>query len=192
MAKNNELIITILHDMIMPIAREERQMKREDYISWDDYFMGISLLSGMRSKDPSTQVGACIVDANNRIVSIGYNGFVNGCSDEDFPWAREGAFLDTKYPYVVHAEQNAILNARGKSLEGCSIYVNLFPCHECARNIIQSGIRKVVYLIDKYAETDSIKASKYMFEKAGVTVIQLIPRQQKMTIDFGVIGEEDE
>ena len=98
--------------------------------------MGISLLSGMRSKDLSTQVGACIVDKNNRIVSIGYNGFVNGCSDEDFPWEREGDFLQTKYPYVVHAEQNAILNARGKSLEGCSIYVNLFPCHDCARNII--------------------------------------------------------
>ena len=99
-------------------------MKRTDYISWDDYFMGISLLSGMRSKDPSTQVGACIVDKDNRIVSIGYNGFLNGCSDEDFPWSREGEFLETKYPYVVHAEQNAILNARGKSLEGCRIYVN--------------------------------------------------------------------
>ncbi|MGL5329434.1 MAG: deoxycytidylate deaminase [Peptostreptococcaceae bacterium] len=159
-------------------------MKRENYISWDDYFMGISLLSGMRSKDPSTQVGACIVDKNNRIVSIGYNGFVNGCSDEDFPWTREGEFLETKYPYVVHAEQNAILNSRGKTLEGCSIYVNLFPCHDCARNIIQSGIQKVYYLEDKYADTDSIKASKYMFEKANVELIQLKPSVDKIEISF--------
>ena len=159
-------------------------MKRTDYISWDEYFMGISLLSGMRSKDPSTQVGACIVDKNNRIVSIGYNGFVNGCSDEDFPWEREGDFLQTKYPYVVHAEQNAILNARGKSLEGCSIYVNLFPCHDCARNIIQSGIKKVYYLEDKYADTDSIKASKYMFEKAKVDYIKLEPSIDKIEISF--------
>ncbi len=159
-------------------------MKREDYISWDDYFMGISLLSGMRSKDPSTQVGACIVDKDNRIVSIGYNGFINGCSDEDFPWEREGEFLDTKYPYVVHAEQNAILNARGKSLEGCRIYVNLFPCHDCARNVIQSGIKKVYYLVDKYSHTDSIKASKYMFEKAKVELIQLKPMIDKIEIKF--------
>ena len=159
-------------------------MKREDYISWDDYFMGISLLSGMRSKDPSTQVGACIVDKDNRIVSIGYNGFVKGCSDEDFPWSREGDFLETKYPYVVHAEQNAILNSRGKSLEGCRIYVNLFPCHDCARNIIQSGIKKVYYLVVKYADTDSIKASKYMFEKANIELIKLSPRVDKIEINF--------
>ncbi len=159
-------------------------MKREDYISWNDYFMSISLLSGMRSKDPSTQVGACIVDCNNRIVSIGYNGFINGCSDEDFPWSREGEFLETKYPYVVHAEQNAILNARGKSLEGCRLYVNLFPCHECARNIIQSGIKEVYYLSDKYDDTDSIKASKYMFEKAKVKLTQLVPNVDKIEINL--------
>ncbi|MFR1709583.1 MAG: deoxycytidylate deaminase [Clostridium sp.] len=159
-------------------------MKREDYISWNDYFMSISLLSGMRSKDPSTQVGACIVDCNNRIVSIGYNGFINGCSDEDFPWSRDGEFLETKYPYVVHAEQNAILNARGKSLEGCRLYVNLFPCHECARNIIQAGLKEVYYLIDKYADTDSIKASKYMFEKANVKLTQLTPSIDKIEINL--------
>ena len=159
-------------------------MKRTDYISWDEYFMGISLLSGMRSKDPSTQVGACIVDSDNRIVSIGYNGFLNGCSDEDFPWEREGDFLNTKYPYVVHAEQNAILNARGKNLEGCSIYVNLFPCHDCARNIIQSGIKKVYYLEDKYKDTDSTEASKFMFEKAKVECIRLKPRAEKIEISF--------
>ena len=113
-----------------------------------------------------------------------YNGFVNGCSDEDFPWSREGDFLETKYPYVVHAEQNAILNARGKSLEGCRIYVNLFPCHDCARNIIQSGIKKVYYLVDKYADTDSIKASKYMFEKANIELIKLTPKVDKIEINF--------
>ena len=124
--------------------------KKENYLTWDEYFMAIAKLSAMRSKDPSTQVGACIVDKNNRILSIGYNGAPNGYSDDIFPWDREGNELETKYPYVVHAEQNAILNARGKSLEGCSIYVNLFPCHDCARNIIQSGIKKVYYLEDKY------------------------------------------
>ena len=132
-------------------------MKRTDYISWDDYFMGISLLSGMRSKDPSTQVGACIVDKDNRIVSIGYNGFLNGCSDEDFPWSREGENLNTKYPYVCHAEMNAILNYRGnkKDLEHAKIYVDLFPCNECAKIIIQSGIKEVVYLSNKYADSEN-------------------------------------
>lgn len=161
-------------------------MKRKDYISWDEYFMGISLLSGMRSKDPSTTVGACIVDKNNRIVSIGYNGFVNGCSDDDFPWGREGEFLETKYPFVVHAEQNAILNARGKSLEDCTIYVNLFPCHDCAKNIIQSGIKKVIYIEDKYKDTDSIKASKMMFEKSGVVYSKLKTKTDTITINFKV------
>ncbi len=161
-------------------------MKRKDYISWDEYFMGISLLSGMRSKDPSTTVGACIVDKNNRIVSIGYNGFVNGCSDDDFPWGREGEFLETKYPFVVHAEQNAILNARGKSLEDCTIYVNLFPCHDCAKNIIQSGIKKVIYIEDKYKDTDSIKASKMMFEKSGVVYSKLKTKTDTITIKFKV------
>ena len=165
-------------------------MKRTDYISWDEYFMGISLLSGMRSKDPSTQVGACIVDSDNRIVSIGYNGFLNGCSDEDFPWEREGDFLNTKYPYVVHAEQNSLLNARGKNLEGCRIYVNLFPCHDCARNIIQSGIKKVYYLEDKYKDTDSIKASKFMFEKAKVECVRLKPRTDKIEISFKTQDQE--
>ena len=158
--------------------------KRKDYISWDEYFMSIAKLSAMRSKDPSTQVGACIVDKDNRIVSIGYNGFLNGCSDEDFPWSREGEFLETKYPYVVHAEQNAILNARGKSLEGCRIYVNLFPCHDCARNIIQSGIKSVYYLEDKYAESDSTKAAKYMFEKAKIELIHFKPQVDKIEINF--------
>lgn len=160
--------------------------KRENYLSWDDYFMSIALLSGQRSKDPSTQVGACIVDINKRIVSIGYNGFVNGCSDDDFSWEREGDFLNTKYPFVVHAEQNAILNARGKSLEGCTLYVNLYPCHECCRNIIQAGIKHVVYLSNKYADTPSVKASMMMFDKAKVTTTQLTPKTEKIEISLDI------
>ena len=121
-------------------------MKRKDYISWDEYFTGIAMLSGMRSKDPNTQVGACIVGKDNRILSVGYNGFPNGCSDELFPWAREGGALDTKYAFVAHSELNAILNYRGGNLEGAKIYVTLFPCNECAKAIIQAGIKEVIYL----------------------------------------------
>ena len=143
-------------------------MKREDYISWDEYFMGIAILSGERSKDPNTQVGACIVGADNRILSVGYNGFPNGCSDELFPWAREGSELETKYPFVAHSELNAILNYRGGSLEGSKLYVSLFPCNECAKAIIQAGIRTVIYDSDKYDGTPGNIASKKMFDAAGV------------------------
>lgn len=145
--------------------------KREGYISWDEYFMGVAHLSGMRSKDPNTQVGACIVSQDNKILSMGYNGFPCGCSDDDFPWEREGEELDTKYPYVTHSELNAILNYRGGSLEGSKLYVSLFPCNECAKAIIQAGIRMVVYDSDKYEGTASIKASKRLFDAAGVTYI---------------------
>lgn len=155
-------------------------MKRETYLNWDDYFMSVALLSGMRSKDPSTQVGACIVNKNNVIESIGYNGLPKGCSDDEFPWEREGNSLETKYLYVVHAELNAILNAKGKDLTGCSIYVALFPCNECAKAIIQSGIKEVVYLSDKYANTDSVKASKKMFNASNVQLRQLIPREKNI------------
>ena len=155
-------------------------MKRENYISWDEYFMGVALLAAARSKDPNTQVGACIVDNENRILSTGYNGFPAGCSDDEFPWEREGNSLETKYLYVVHAELNAILNAKGKDLTGCSIYVALFPCNECAKAIIQSGIKEVVYLSDKYANTDSVKASKKMFNASNVQLRQLIPREKNI------------
>lgn len=134
--------------------------KRKDYISWDEYFMGVALLASQRSKDPSTQVGACIVNDDNRIMSVGYNGFPRGCSDDEFPWEREGETTHTKYPYVCHAELNAILNAGGNSLKGCRIYVALFPCNECAKAIIQCGIKEVVYISDKYKDTDNVKASK--------------------------------
>ena len=147
--------------------------KREDYITWDVYFMGVAMLSGKRSKDPNTQVGACIVGADNRILSMGYNGFPNGCSDDDFPWDREGdKSLKTKYPYVTHSELNAILNYRGGNLDGTKLYVSLFPCNECAKAIIQSGIKTVVYAIDKYKDSDSVIASKKMFDAAGVRYYQ--------------------
>jgi len=142
--------------------------KRTDYINWDEYFMGVAYLSGMRSKDPNTQVGACIVSDDNKILSMGYNGFPCGCSDDDFPWERDGDTLETKYPFVTHSELNAILNYRGGSLEGTKLYVSLFPCNECAKAIIQAGIRIVVYDSDKYAGTDSNIAAKKMFDAAGV------------------------
>lgn len=146
--------------------------KRQDSISWDSYFMGLAHLSALRSKDPSTQVGAAIVNQNNKIVGIGYNGFPIGLDDDLYPWAREGSFTQTKYAYVVHAELNAILNATS-SLEGCSIYVSLFPCNECAKAIVQSGIKTVVYEDDKYADTDSVIVSKSILMGANVTLRQL-------------------
>ncbi len=142
--------------------------KRQDYISWDEYFMGVALLSAKRSKDPSTQVGACIVNEKNKIVGAGYNGLPIGCDDDDFPWEKQGDFLQTKYPFVCHAELNAILNNIGMDLKGCKIYTALFPCNECAKAIIQSGINEVVYLSDKYEGSDIFKASKVMLDKAGV------------------------
>ena len=145
-------------------------MKRQDYLSWDEYFMGISLLSAQRSKDSNTQVGACIVSEDNKILSVGYNGMPTGCNDDEMPWDREGEFLETKYPFVCHAELNAILNRSTGSLKNARIYVSLFPCNECAKAIIQSGIKEVVYGDDKYADTDGVKASKKMFELAGVKI----------------------
>ena len=146
--------------------------KRTDYISWDEYFMGVARLSSLRSKDPNSQVGACIVGPDNKIRSMGYNGFPLGCSDDEFPWAREGDTMDTKYAYVCHSELNAILNYRGGSLEGCKIYVTLFPCNECAKAIIQSGIKTVVYDENKYDGTPSVEASKKLMNAAGVRYYQ--------------------
>lgn len=148
--------------------------KRSDYISWDEYFMGVAHLSGMRSKDPNTQVGACIVSPDNKILSMGYNGLPKGCSDDEFPWERENPEDKnlTKYPFVTHSELNAILNYRGGSLEGTKLYVSLFPCNECAKAIIQAGICTVVYDSDKYKGTPSNRAAKRMFDAAGVEYVQ--------------------
>ena len=157
-------------------------MKRENYISWDAYFMGIAILSSHRSKDPGTQVGACIVSPTNRILSVGYNGMPSGCSDDKYPWDREGAPLATKYLFVCHAELNAILNYRGGSLEGSRVYTTLFPCNECAKALIQSGVKEIIYMQDKYAETESVIASKKMMDSAGVTYRQYVPEGKEITI----------
>ena len=157
--------------------------KRTDYISWDEYFMGIAMLSGMRSKDPNTQVGACIVSRDNKILSMGYNGFPIGCSDDDFPWEREGEPLDNKYFYSTHSELNAILNYRGGSLEDTKIYVTLFPCNEFAKAIIQSGIKEVIYDCDKYSNTASVMASKRMFEAAGIKVRRYARTDRTITLE---------
>ena len=162
-------------------------MKRLDYISWDEYFMGIAMLAARRSKDPSTQVGACIVSPDNIIISTGYNGMPKGCSDDEFPWDRTGA--ETKYPYVVHAELNAILNANGRDLRDSRVYVALFPCNECAKAIIQSGVKEVVYLSDKYAGTAENLASKRMLDAAGVKYSRLRAATKSITIDL--VPEEE-
>lgn len=144
-------------------------MKRQDYISWDEYFMGIALLSAQRSKDSNTQVGACIVNHENKILSLGYNGMPTGCCDDDMPWEREAESpVDTKYMYVCHAELNAILNRSSGSLDGAKLYVTLFPCNECAKAIIQSGIKEIVYMSDKYSDSANTIASKRMFDMVGI------------------------
>ena len=161
-------------------------VKRDDYITWDEYFMGVAVLSAKRSKDPSTQVGACIVSSDNKILSMGYNGFPSGCSDDEFPWGKESQEDDpynAKYLYSTHGELNAILNYRGTSLEGSNLYVTLFPCNECAKAIIQAGIRTIVYAEDKYADTAQVKASKRMLNSAGVRYYQYQPTGRKITID---------
>lgn len=163
-------------------------MKRTDYISWDEYFMGVAKLAARRSKDPSTQVGACIVSPENIIISTGYNGMPKGCSDDEFPWDRTGD--ETKYPYVVHAELNAILNANGRDLRGSRVYVALFPCNECAKAIIQSGVKEVVYLSDKYAGTPENAASKRMLNAAGVKYTQLRAATRQITLDL--VPEEEQ
>ena len=159
-------------------------MKRQDYISWDEYFMGIAMLAAMRSKDPNSQVGACIVDNDHKILSIGYNGMPTGCHDDCMPWDREGDPIDTKYLYVCHAELNAILNSGGRSLEGATVYTTLFPCNECAKAIIQSGIKRIVYACDKYAGTDSVNASKKMFDMTGVVYEFFEPKGREITLSL--------
>ncbi len=147
---------------------------RRDYINWNDYYMGIAVLSSKRSKDPSTQVGACIVGEDKRILSIGYNGTPNMIDDDYFNWAKDGELINTKYAYVIHAEMNAILNYKGNinNLRNSTLYVTLFPCNECAKFIVQSGISKIVYLSDKYAETESTKISKILFDECNVSYEQ--------------------
>lgn len=159
--------------------------KRTDYLSWDEYFMAVALLSSQRSKDPNTQVGACVANKENKIVGVGYNGFPIGCSDDDLPWARTGDFLNTKYPYVCHAELNAVLNSISRDLRGCRIYVGLFPCNECTKVIIQAGIEEIIFLSDKYADTDIVRASKRMLDTSpNITYRQLVTDRVSLNLNF--------
>lgn len=154
-----------------------------NHLSWDEYFMSVALLSAKRSKDQNTQVGACIINQNKRIVGVGYNGMPDGL-DHAFPWEREGEWVNTKYPYVVHAELNAILNST-QDLKGCEIYVSLFPCCECAKALAQSGIKKIYYLSDKYNGTDGDKASKKILNACGI-------RYEKLQLHEPIVLNETE
>ncbi|SFR75639.1 deoxycytidylate deaminase [Anaeromicropila populeti] len=157
-------------------------MKRDDYINWDTYFMGIAMLSAQRSKDPSTGVGACIVSEENKILSLGYNGMPLGCSDDEFPWGRDGNPLDTKYLFVCHAELNAILNYTGTDMKGARVYTTLFPCNECTKALIQVGIKEVIYMCDKYSHTDSVLAAKKMMDTVGILYRQYEPIGQDIVL----------
>ena len=176
--------MTSLHSEKKSNLTRGNAMKRLDYLSWDQYFMGIAMLSAQRSKDPNTQVGACIVGEDNRILSMGYNGMPSGCEDDNMPWGRDGSALDSKYMFVCHAELNAILNYRGGSVKGARCYVTLFPCNECAKVIIQSGIKEIIYLSDKYSDSDSTVASKRMFDMTGVKYREYIPSGKKIALDL--------
>ena len=162
----------------------EKIFKRADYLSWDEYFMGVAHLASLRSKDPNSQVGACIVGANNTILSMGYNGFPRGCSDDEYPWEREGELKNTKYPYVVHAELNAILNAGGRDLRGAKLYVALHPCENCAKAIIQAGIKEVYYLSDKYANLPEFEISRRMLRDAGVKTYPFKSNVENITLNL--------
>ena len=171
----------------MPWLRKTMSEKRKDYISWDEYFMGVAHLAALRSKDPNTQVGACIVSTDNKILSMGYNGLPNGCSDDEFPWARsadDGDELKTKYPYTVHSELNAILNYRGPGLEGARLYVTLFPCNECAKAVIQSGIKTVIYEEDKYRNAPNNIASARLLHAAGVRCVRYQRTGRRIEIEL--------
>ncbi|XP_045778596.1 deoxycytidylate deaminase [Maniola jurtina] len=161
------------------------QKKREDYLEWRDYFMAVAVLAAKRSKDPNCQVGACIVNKEKKIIGVGYNGMPAGCSDDEFPWGKEGSSpLDEKSLYVCHAEMNAIINKNLADVKDCTIYVTLFPCNECAKFIIQSGITEVVYLYDKFSAKPKYLASKRMFIAAGIKCRQFIPKRDKIEIRF--------
>ncbi|XP_029950162.1 deoxycytidylate deaminase-like isoform X4 [Salarias fasciatus] len=163
--------------------------KRDDYLEWPEYFMAVAFLSAQRSKDPSSQVGACIVNPENKIVGIGYNGMPNGCDDDLLPWSRTADDrLDTKYPYVCHAELNAIMNKNSADVKGCTMYVALFPCNECAKLIIQAGLKEVVYLSDKYRDSPEMTASRRLLKMAGIHFRQFQPKRTEIVIDFNSIN----
>jgi dCMP deaminase len=174
-AKSGTLYKHSFEDFIM--YKNMKHDKRKDYLDWDEAFMQISNLISKRSKDPSTQNGACIVNDKNIIIALGYNGFPRGCHDDKLPWCRDGKLIKTKYAYVVHAEANALMNASAPT-DGCRLYATLFPCNECAKMIIQHGIREVIYDSDKYKDVDIFKAGKRLLRMAGVTLRQYIPKHK--------------
>ncbi|XP_027693274.1 deoxycytidylate deaminase [Vombatus ursinus] len=170
---------------------ETTSKKRDDYLEWPEYFMAVAFLSAQRSKDPNSQVGACIVNAENKIVGIGYNGMPNGCSDDLLPWNRAAeSKLDTKYPYVCHAELNAIMNKNSADVKGCTMYVALFPCNECAKLIIQAGIKEVIFISDKYHDSDETTAARVLFDLAGIKFRKFTPKYGKIVIDFDSINSQ--
>ena len=157
---------------------------RENYTCWDDTWMGVAKLFAQRSKDPNTQVGACIVDENNHIVGLGYNGFPRNCDSNCLPWDREGDPLDTKYLYVCHAESNSIDNGDNDKISGSKIYTTLFPCNECAKRIVQNKIVEVIYFSDKYHDTDECVAARKIFKMAGVSTRQFKCEREEITINL--------
>ncbi|XP_040043540.1 deoxycytidylate deaminase isoform X1 [Gasterosteus aculeatus] len=178
-----------MEDVQQPKPASSTSRRRQDYLEWPEYFMAVAFLSAQRSKDPSSQVGACIVNQENKIVGIGYNGMPNGCDDDELPWSRcDDNWLDTKYPYVCHAELNAIMNKNSADVKGCTMYVALFPCNECAKLIIQAGIKEVVFLSDKYHDTPGMAASRRLLTMAGIEYRQFKPKRSKIVIDFNSIN----
>jgi len=182
-------VVNQLSDQVATnLKLKDLNKKRENYLDWSEYFMAVAFLSAMRSKDPCSQVGACIINSENRIVGVGYNGMPIGCSDDLLPWSKSAENkIDTKYMYVCHAEMNAIMNKNSADLKGCILYVALFPCNECAKLIIQSGIKEVIYMSDKHKEKPETKASKLMFNMANVKFHQFIPKRTQILIDFDEI-----
>ncbi len=149
--------------------------ERTDVISWDEFFMRVAVAASLRSKDPNTQVGACIAGTDNRILSVGYNGTPRGLADDEFPWGSSDDPLSDKHSYVIHAEANAVLNYRGslRDMDGATVYVTLFPCNECAKFLVQVGIGEVVYLSDKYDGTEANRVAKSVLDRCGVSYRQV-------------------
>ncbi|XP_041937880.1 deoxycytidylate deaminase-like isoform X1 [Alosa sapidissima] len=161
----------------------------ENKMDNDTYFMAVAVHAAKWSPDPNTKVGACIVNPDKKIVGIGYNRMPNGCPNESLPWARESEDpLGNKYLYVCHAELNAIMNKTSADVKGCTIYVSLFPCNECTKIIIQSGIKDMIYLSDKYKGENTTKASKRMLDLAGIPYRVVLPASREIVIDFGEIA----
>jgi len=154
-------------------------IETQSALNWDEYFMLQAMLASFKSKDPSTRVGCVIVDENHHQVTMGYNGMVAGIDETRLPWGKDKSvpLKYQKYGYVVHSETNAILHAT-RSLKDCTAYVTLFPCNECAKLIASKQIKEVIYLSDKHSSTEGTQMSKYLFDLAGISYRQLIPKRE--------------